>query len=182
MSSAPKSKNTKTQSLLEAFLTSLMAGLQSALPSTTKSIVLEGQTYTVPRLIHTLQQGLTAFVEVRSAKAAYLAAVANSKPIEAECRMLAQALESWLKLQFGSTNSVMLSKFGVTVPAPKKTSAAAKAVGVAKSKATRAAKKAAALATAAPATSLVVDSHGVQLAPAESAVPALPSASSVAAK
>ena len=164
MSTTKKTNATRTKSKLETLLTAMLAGMQSALPATVKSMVLDGVANTPTQVDQSIQKGLDAFANVRTAKAAYLAAVASSKTIEAESRALAHAIEAWLKVQFGSTNATMLAKFGVTLPAPKQTSVGAKALGQAKSAATRQKKKAAAALEAAAATPIVVSPAGVQIA------------------
>jgi hypothetical protein len=162
----PKSK-------FEAFVTALLAGCESDLPATLKSLVLDGETLTLTVLEQDLQAAVDAFANVRSAKAAAAKAVADSKAPEARARQLAKAMVAFLKQQFGSTNAAMLAKFGVTITAPKATSTTGKVLGIAKRRAKSEAKKAAAqAAAAASATAIVVGASGVQLATPPATTPA----------
>ena len=165
------STKTISKSGFQSTMTALLAGIDHSLPATVKSIVLNGNSMTVTQLETALQGYISEYTAVQSAKTAYAQAISERKADNAAARALVKALETFLKLQFGS-NAATLAKFGITLKTPSQKTVASKAIGIAKSKATREAKKS---GTAAPeATAVTVSEDGVALAPspAEAVSPA----------
>ena len=132
-----------TKPTLEEYLNEMLKGLQSDLPSTVKSITLNGKIVTPALAQAQITALLPLFVAVDAAKAPYTQAVAARKAVEPEGRLLLNGLRTFVRQLFPGDLATQ-AKFGVIKTPRKARTSLQKATSSAKATSTKSKKKAAA--------------------------------------
>ncbi len=120
---------------LEASFTALVKGINTELP-TVDTFVLSGKTLLRASVLGTLQARIAASEETKAARTAFHLAVESERAVALDANALRADLKVWLQAHYGA-KSTKLQEFGFTPRKRGTTTAATKAAGVQKAKATK---------------------------------------------